>query len=245
MKRLAQREIVVMSLDERAARGGEPADPDRAMARPAPQGTSTKEKPRPLRGLLFALVLVAAAFGVGVWAPVVSYDCERSSAGIVNCVVHESVWGVVSLRDQSIANVAAVDSETRKAYEQVTSHGSASSNEHHSTRFSVDETRLILTGGNKTSIRPRSWISDGSLGSRTIDTRASIDAMILGVRTERVKNWQIPYVPMIVSGVLVFLAVVFAGLSSLMYSPGFNGWMDQRLAEVRERTKEARESQQR
>ena len=103
-KRLAQREIVVMSLDERATRGGEPADPDRAMARPAPQGTSTKEKPRPLRGLLFALVLVAAAFGVGVWAPVVSYDCERSSAGIVNCVVHESVWGVVSLRDQSIAN---------------------------------------------------------------------------------------------------------------------------------------------
>src|SRR6185436_9468765 len=142
MKRLAQREIVVMSLDERATRGGEPADPDRAMARPAPQGSSTKEKPRPLRGLLFALVLVAAAFGVGVWAPVVSYDCERSSAGIVNCVVHESVWGVVSLRDQSIANVAAVESETRKAYDQVTSHGSASSNDRYSTRVSVDESRL-------------------------------------------------------------------------------------------------------
>jgi len=241
MSLLAKREIAVRTIDQRASRG-EHADPDRAIAHAAPRETS-KEKPRPFRAVVFALVLVAAALGIGVWAPVVVYDCERTPGGIVNCVVHERALGLLTLRDQSIANVAAVESETRKAYEQVT--GSASSTSRNVRSVSVDESRLILIGSNKSSIRPQSWISDGSLGSRTIDTRASIDAMILGVRTERVSNWQIPYIPMIFSGALVFVAVVFVGLAMLTSSPGFNGWMEQRLAEARERAAESRESRSR
>src|SRR5262245_24171676 len=44
-------------------------------------------------------VFTAAALGVAYVAPVMSYDCRRDEAGVVDCVVHRRMYGLVPLED--------------------------------------------------------------------------------------------------------------------------------------------------
>ena len=217
---LAARQIEVTTIAEHATRASEPPDPDRAIRR-----SSEPSKPTPWRGLFIAFLLVVAAFGVGAFYPLLIVDCERTQAGAVNCVIHESMWGVVPLRAQSLNNVSEITSEEQ----------SSSSTDRNSRRtYTTSEYRIILHGAGGASIRPRYWSGEHVIGATNADIRSRVNELMDGSTPDRKRSWQLGYTPIIVSGALVLIALLGGTLSLLSFSSKFTERVQARLAKVSE-----------
>jgi hypothetical protein len=110
--RLRGLRIIVTEIAEDS--GGEPADPDLAIAHGTSRESSSSQEPHVFRALLIVLAFVLAAAGVSYVAPVAHFTCERMSNDRVDCVVDESILGVYPLRTHKYAGVTSADIDSMR-----------------------------------------------------------------------------------------------------------------------------------
>jgi len=187
--------------------------------------------PRPFRGLLIAGAFVAAAFGVGYFAPVVVCRCERTAAGGVDCTLSERDLGLVTVREQRLAGVTSVDVESKPGSE-----------------------RVVLSNGAGASIRPSAWdhrsgseTSGGEqwLGVSTETMRATIAGFLSESTEARVSTWQGQLVPLVFAAIPLGLAFLTLGLSAIALFKGPTDWLYATLARLAVQTDERRRRQRR
>jgi len=183
-----------------------------------------RSKPRPFRGALIASVFFAGALALGYFVPVVFVRCERAAES-VTCTVSEKDLGLVTIREQSLAGVTKVDVESRA---QPLAEGTQS--------------RLVLASAAGASIRPSNWDHFGSgvrssasgrqtgeseptVGATTDAMRREIAAFLEDSTSRSVSSWQGQYVPLVIAGVLVGIAVLILGLSGLALFKGPTDWV--------------------
>jgi hypothetical protein len=224
VRMLAAQRITVETITERPSSGGEPPDPD--ANRVAAEG------PRPFRGLLFALAVLAVAFGVGAIAPVAVYECERTAQGAVNCVIHERVWGIVELRTQSLQHVTETSLEERSSTQR---------DRNTNREYTYDESRIVIHAANEATIRPGSWTS-GLIGSSYADIQSAVQTLVNSSAPDRFSRWQVAKTPLYISLGLVLFALAIILLSLLSFSTTFTGWLQRRLADAAQGARAARQS---
>lgn len=155
--------------------------------------------PRPFRGLVIALAFVAAAAGVNAVAPIITYRCERESAGPATCTVTRRVLGYPIDR-QVLPGAERAEYETRGIPGQVNGRS-----------VEVTITRLVFRneGG---SIRPADW-DYPTTGRRLRRSRtpemlaADFNAFLSDPTQTALSRWHVQTVPMIIVGVLLLLAL--------------------------------------
>jgi len=201
LSRLRAQGLTVTSVDE-GRDSGEPPDPD-----PSPQMPEGRPKPTRLRGLLATIALVAIAVLIGAMAPIVFCSCERAG-GSVTCTINDRILGVVPMRDQTLAGVVRVDTETEFWRER---RGTSSGIER-------AKRRIVLHDAAGKTIRPFGWDQGGTLGATSDAMQTDIDRFLDDKRRTSIRLWQGQWVPLLMPAILLLLAVMMIGLICMSFS---------------------------
>jgi len=238
MQRLRAQRITVSSVTEGKS-SGEPIDPDLrpkpslAMPEAAPRSLSEelergRKQPRhPFRGLLVVLGLIAVAIAVGAMAPIVFCKCERTNGQVV-CTINDRILGVVPVRNQTLAGVVSVDTQTEFWKER------------RSTTSTIERARvrIVLHDAHGATIRPFGWDQGGTLGATSATMREDIDQFLSDANAKSVVFWQGQWVPLLMPVILLLLAALMLILVFVSLNDGLtNRFYDAvgRLAEKSDR----------
>lgn len=216
--RLRKQGIAVTEVTEGKSRG-EPLDPD---LRPQPSLTPVETAPRsleeelergrkqprhPFRGVLVAIAFVVAAIVVGAMAPIVFCKCERANGQVV-CTIKDRILGVVPMREQTLAGVMSVDTETQFWRDK---------NREHS------KTRIILHDARGATIRPFSWDQNGTLGTTSDQMRTLIDDFLRDANAKSIALWQGQWVPLVMPACLLLIALMMVAVTIIALN---QSWTD-------------------
>jgi len=178
------------------------AKPPAPIARPGASEPLARERaahpPNRVRGLLMTAGFVLAALAVGYFAPVVTYRCERTGSGAVDCTLIERDLGVIAVREQRLSGVTSVNTETT---------GTTQSRSGGRTSSGVSS-RVVIADGAGHTIRPAGSDGLGTVGASTDRIYDDIRGFLTGSPDNQMTVWQGYTVPLAFQAVLLLLAAL-------------------------------------
>lgn len=162
-----------------------------------------------LRSRLFyialALAFTAVSAGIAAVAPVLVYDCERSTSGMVDCTVRARLYGLVPLPGRRLSGIVSADVESTTSRQ-----GSLGEDIYRQMLQTYHELVLVCADGTQW----RSFRSTEPLGQSNPELASGIKSLLLAESPTTFHAWTAEKVPLLVS--IVFLAPVMIVLLALL-----------------------------
>jgi len=178
------------------------ATPPAPIARPSLSERLARERaahpPNRVRGLLMTAGFVLAALAVGYFGPIVTYRCERTGNGTVDCTLIERDLGVMTIREQRLSGVTSVVTETTGT--TMSTSGSRKS--------SGVASRVVIADGAGHTIRPAGSDGLGTIGASTSRIYDDIRGFLTGSPDTQMAVWQGYSVPLAFQAGLLLLAAL-------------------------------------